>query len=139
MQEGDRGLCCHALMMFHSPAPEVDILHELQQCSGSSVECSKRRAPMQEIFRGLQQCRQLDLQSCRLTGPVFGFLAATAATLTDLSCGGHPGRVRNAAWEPWSLPKPELPLCVACTAVHTTTAQEAVSRWPDCVMSNCAV
>jgi hypothetical protein len=99
VQEVDRGFCCHALMMFHPPAPEVDIAHELQQCSGSSVECSERRAPVQEIFRGLQQCRQLDLQSCRLTGPVFGLLAATAATLTDLSCGGHPGKVRNAPRE----------------------------------------
>jgi hypothetical protein len=60
---------------------------------------------MQGIFGELRQCRQLELYNCTLSGCVFDLLAGTAATLADLTCGGHPGRVcsglRVQAWQPW--------------------------------------
>jgi hypothetical protein len=48
---------------------------------------------VQGILGALRRCKQLELCSCSLNARVLGLLAGQAATLTDLVCRGHPGRV----------------------------------------------
>ncbi len=51
---------------------------------------------MQVLFGALRRCQCLDLRGCALLdGSVFGALASTAATLTDLNCDGI-GNVSSA-------------------------------------------